>query len=108
MGWSVYTISRVKSGFYDKERQCQTVDINPLEEEVTRLKAENKKLKVDYDKLEDDYEKLLTAARQMKAFIDEVKKKQQEDERPTRSFGIKKKENLVPKLEESHSFTQKS
>jgi len=101
-GWSVYTISRVRNGFYDKERQCQTVDINPLEEEVSRLKAENEKLNIDYNKLKNDYKKLYDIAKGMEQFIKEVKQKQQEDERPTRSLGAEKRESSAPKLKESH------
>lgn len=43
--WSVATICRIKQGYYDKERQCQTVTENPLEKENLFLKSEIERLK---------------------------------------------------------------
>lgn len=44
-GWSVATICRIKQGYYDKERQCQSVTENPLEKENLFLKSEIERLK---------------------------------------------------------------
>lgn len=104
-GWSVFTISRVKSGFYDKERQCQTVDINPLEGEVLKLQAENDKLKKELSTMEMRYRISLKEIDKLERENEELQKKPSENEQPKRSFGVQKREKIDIKLNESHSWS---
>lgn len=101
-GWSVYTISRVKSGFYDKERQCQTVDIDPLEEKLLKLQSENDKLKKELSTMEMRYRISLKEIDKLERENEELQKKPLENEQPKRSFGVQKRESSAPKLQESH------
>lgn len=107
-GWSVFTISRVKSGFYDKERQCQTIDTNPLEGEVLKLQSENDKLKKELSIMEMRYRISLQEIDKLERTNEELQKKSSENEQPKRSFGVQKRERIDIQLNESHSFTQKS
>lgn len=104
-GWSVATISRIRNGYYDIERQCQTVDINPLEEEVLKLQSENDKLKKELSTMEMRYRISLREIDKLERENEELQKKPSENEQPKRSFGVQKREKIDIKLNESHSWS---
>lgn len=101
-GWSVATICRIKQGYYDNERQCKTVDIDPLEEKNLKLQAENDKLKKELSTMEMRYRISLKEIDKLERENEELQKKTSENDQPKRSFRVQKRESSAPKLQESH------
>lgn len=110
-GWSVYTISKIRNGFYDIERQCQTVDINPLENENLFLKSEIERLKKELS----TKEMLYKISNERRYELEEENKKLQTlknntehseplEQKKTIKFGSHKTYDTDLSKYESHSF----